>query len=438
MRSPRPIPDSWIQVSIRLWQGLQSGSLPKDLLLCSAAGTGKTFGVLTFLHVLARDNPGLRLLICRETRAALTESVLVTYEQEVLPLDGMGWIADGVKRRVRQSYVYPSKSEIVVGSLEDPERVLSTAWDVVFVNEAIGSSLDAWEALRSRMNRPGRSSRLGYLIGDTNPGHPSHWLKERVESGRTVCWTVAHEANPAMYDGRNWTDAGLRYLATLDNLTGTRRSRLRDGVWASGEGAWFGDIFDAARHVTEAAEYDPARKVFLAVDPGVFTGAVLLQFRGRKVNVFGDYLAENLSARDNAQKLVALAGTLCDGRIDTAIADPAARARTAIGPTVVAEYARGGLPLQLWRSPPNCVSQGLELIGSLLMPIASEPSLTIHPRCKHLINAFGGYMRAQRGGQWADYPEDPQHPHEDVMDALRGPLFAQFGAPVPNGRVVHQ
>ncbi len=47
-------------------------------------------------------------------------------------------------------------------------------------------------------------------------------------------------------------------------------------------------------------------------------------------------------------------------------------------------------------------------------------------------------MRAKRGGQWADFPEDPQHPHEDVMDALRGVLFARFGAPLPNGRVAFQ
>lgn len=438
MPYPAAIPDLREQVSSRLWDAFLEGTLPKDLLLCSAAGTGKTFGILDFLHCLARDNAGLRILICRETRAALTESVLVTYEQEILTIDGMEDMAAGVKRRVRQGYLYPSGSEIVVGSLENPDRVLSTAWDIAFINEATGATEEAWEALGSRMNRPGRESALGYLIGDTNPGHPSHWLKSRVDRGLTTCWNIPHEANPAMFDGEAWTDAGRNYLATLDRLTGTRRARLRDGVWAAGEGAWFGDLFDAAKHVTGKAEYDPEKRVWLAVDPGVFTGAVLLQIDGRNVNVFADYLSENLSARANAERLIALAADRCDGRIDTAIADPASKSRTAVGPTVLAEYADAGLPLRLWQSPPNCVSQGLELIGSLLCPVGPKPHLTIHPRCKHLIDAFGGYMRAKRGGQWADFPEDPQHPHEDVMDAMRGVLFARFGAPLPNGRVAFQ
>lgn len=418
-----------------------AGTLPRDLLLCSAAGTGKTFGILSFFHVLARDNPGLRILFCRQTRKALTESVLVTFEQEILPLDGMESIASGAKRRFRQSYVYPSGSEIVLGSLDEPAKILSTAWDFVFVNEAIEIQLESWETLKTRLGRPGRSSKFGYLLGDTNPGHPSHWLKERVDSGRTTLWNVRHAANPAMHDGQDWTTVGRNYLADLEStLTGTRLARFRYGQWAAGEGAWFGDLFDEKRHVTEAAEFDPQHKVWVAIDPGVYTGAVFLQFSGggRHVNVFGDYLSQELSARANAQRIVETAKQLCDGRIDQAIADPAAKARTPIGPTVMAEYAAGGLPLRLWPSPPNSVAQGLELIGSLLVPVGPKPFLHIHPRCKHLIDAMGGYMRAKRGGQWADFPEDPQHPHEDVMDALRGVLFAKIGAPLPNGRLVRQ
>jgi hypothetical protein len=40
------------------------------------------------------------------------------------------------------------------------------------------------------------------------------------------------------------------------------------------------------------------------------------------------------------------------------------------------------------------------------------------------------YRRAKRGGQWQDWPEDPQHPHEELVDALRGGLRTYF----PNGR----
>ncbi len=43
-----------------------------------------------------------------------------------------------------------------------------------------------------------------------NPGHPDHWLKKRADAGVTVLWDTSHEANPAMHDGRDWTEAGRR------------------------------------------------------------------------------------------------------------------------------------------------------------------------------------------------------------------------------------
>jgi hypothetical protein len=358
--------------------------------------------------------------------------VLVTFEQEILPLDGMEGLAAGVKRRVRQSYVYPSASELVLGGLDEPSRILSTAWDIAFLNEAIEGTEESWETLKSRMSRPGRRSRFGYLLGDTNPGHPDHWLKKRGDAGSTAIWDTRHEANPALYDGRRWTPAGVRYFQeSLDPLTGSRRARLRDGLWAVGDGLWF-DAFDPRRHVAESAGFDPALPAFLAVDPGVVTGAVLFQVRSAGglhwVNVFGDYLSENLTAEANARAISGLAGQLCEGRLANRYCDPAGGARNPIGPTVMAEYARAGLPLQPWSKANPSVADSLALVEGLLDPVGGQPRLTVHPRCRHLISAFGNYQRAKRAGQWMDFPEDPQHPAEDLIDALKGGLHARIPA----------
>lgn len=416
----------------RLWRGIRDRTLPKDLLICGPAGTGKTWGILRWIHCLARDNRNLRFLIGRKTRAALTESVLVTFEQEILPLDGMEGIAAGVQRKARQNYVYPSGSEIVLGGLDEPDRILSTAWDVAFINEAIETTEDSWETLKSRMNRPGRRSRFGYLLGDTNPGHPEHWLKRRCDSGRTVLWDTRHEANPIMYDGRDWTLDGRQYLNdVLGKLTGTRKARLRDGIWAVGDGVWF-DSFDPARHVRAEAEFDPALPAFLAVDPGVVTGAVLFQVRTvdglHFVNVFGDYLSEGLTAEANAKALRSQTDQLCPGRLANRYCDPAGGARNPIGPTVIAEYARAGLALQPWAKANPSVADSLALVEGLLDPVGGVPRLIVHPRCRHLISAFGNYQRAKRAGQWMDWPEDPQHPAEDLIDSLKGGLYARIPA----------
>lgn len=425
-------------VLVRLKRAMQTGAMPKELVVCGPAGTGKTFAILTLLHCLAADEPGLRILFLRATRVSLSESVLVTFEQEVLPADGMEDLAAGAQRSHRKSYMYPNGSEIVAAGLDrNPTKVLSTAWDVVFWNEAVEGRQEAWETLTSRMDRPGRNRRLGWVVGDTNPSHPDHWLKKRCEAGDATLWETTHEANPALHDGADWTAAGRAYLRRLEKLTGPRRRRLLNGEWAQGEGVWF-ESFDSSAHVSEQAEFDPTLDVYLAVDPGVFTGAVWFQVHDHgdvAVTVFGDYLSEGSSAESNAAAILARGRDLGAARLRRVLFDPAGGARNPVGPTVIAEYERCGFP-PVDRWPVRPTSDGLELIQSLIgdparfASSASPPSLLVHPRCAALRSAFGSYRRARRADQWMDYPEDPQHPHEDVMDALRGGLCAVF----PDGR----
>ena len=419
-----------VSIGCRLAAAAEAGRLPKELLIVGPAGTGKTFPVLCMLHVLATGYAGLRILICRQTRASLTNSVLVTFEQEVLAADGMGWLAGSVSRSTRMSYRYPNGSEVALGGLDKPDRILSTGWDLIFVNEAIETREDAWDALGSRLDRPGRPRRFGYLLADTNPGAPNHWLKTRCDEGRTSLWETSHKANPAMFDGVAWTPAGLAYLDRLDRLRGTRRKRLKEGLWASGEGTWF-DTFDTSTHVSETAAYDPRWPVHFAVDSGVETGAVWFQVRegvdGPRVTVFADYYKYNLPAYDVGLELLALTRALC-GRIDRGTQDPSGSSKSPTGPTVTGEYRRAGLDLNGWPSYSGSVSDGLNLLESFVA--VDPPALLIHPRCSHLIDAFANYKRKRYRDQWADVPEDPQHPYEELMDALRGGLQDKF----PEGR----
>lgn len=201
------------------------------------------------------------------------------------------------------------------------------------------------------------------------------------------------------------------------------------------EGLWF-QAFDQNRAVTEEAEFDPGLPVHVAIDPGVFTGAVFFQRARRlgengeeEIRVFADYLAENVVADQSARELLEIARTRCLGRMDRVWHDPAGTSRTGLGVTVIAEYERGGLR-GLCEWPRGSVTEGLALVDSFAQPADGRPRLLLHPRCRALAAALRNYRRAKRGGQWQDYPEDPQHPHEDLVDALRGGLRALY----PEGR----
>ena len=201
------------------------------------------------------------------------------------------------------------------------------------------------------------------------------------------------------------------------------------------EGVWFSQ-FELADNVGEAAEFDPALPVQIAVDSGVFTGAVLFQVNPGaqwgtvreplRVNVFAEYLAEGKPAEVCALELRELADRHCGAATRYVSTDSAGGARNPVGPTVLSEYQRCGLVgetgIEQWPKYPGCVTEGLGLIESLIRSADGTVRLKIHPRCKHLATAFLSYARARRSGQWMDYPADPQHPAEDLIDALRGGL----------------
>lgn len=248
-------------------EAIENDEFPSELVVCGPAGTGKTYPILSILHCLARDEPGLRILFLRATRVSLTESVLVTFEQEVLPADDCDDLCQGVQRSHRHSYRYDNGSEIVVAGLDrNPSRILSTSWDVVYCNECIELTEEVWETLSSRLNRPGRE-RLGWLIGDTNPGAPTHWLKKRCDAGLAELWNTTHEANPTLWDGETWTEVGLQYLARLERLTGVRFLRLRRGIWAGVEGQIY-DEWDEAIHVIDPFDIPSDWPRFRGIDFG--------------------------------------------------------------------------------------------------------------------------------------------------------------------------
>ena len=189
-----------------------------------------------------------------------------------------------------------------------------------------------------------------------------------------------------------------------------------DGVWFTG--------FDPARHVSIDAEYHPAYFVRCAIDAGTsrHTAAVFFQVRSSpssdrpRVTVFADYHAQDVVSLKNACAIKSLADQLpCRGRIDQVRVDPAATARSSLGPAAYSEYERvfGSRIIARW--PQHLVLDGLDTIEGLL----DTGNLVIHPRCTHLKEAFRNYCRQRRGGQWVDFPADG-HPEEDLMDALRG------------------
>ena len=182
-----------------------------EVLVSGPAGTGKSLACLLKIHLLASEVAGLRAMLLRKTRESMTESVLVTFEERVLP-PGHPVLATGGQRRMRQSYRYPNGSVVVVAGLDKPGKIMSTEFDAVYAQEAVELTEDAWEAVTTRL----RNGKLPYqqLMADTNPDKPRHWLKQRCDAGRTVFLESRHEDNPMLWGGRTGRRPGGRTSAS--------------------------------------------------------------------------------------------------------------------------------------------------------------------------------------------------------------------------------
>ena len=254
-----------------------------ELLYAGPAGTGKSKCLLEKLHAVALKYPGMRGLIVRKTLASLGSTALVTFEEHVakehLANGEVAWFGGSAKEAA--CYRYKNGSRIVVGGMDKSMKIMSSEYDLVYVQEATELTEEDWEAITTRL----RNGKVPYqqIIADANPDVPTHWLKMRCDTGKTHYIRSRHEDNPILFeqnpDGTTGglTEVGKNYIAKLDALTGVRYQRLRKGIWCAAEGLVY-EEFDPNIHVHKRIAEPPVSWTrYVTVDFG-YTNPMVVQF----------------------------------------------------------------------------------------------------------------------------------------------------------------
>lgn len=247
-----------------------------EVLVAGPAGTGKSRACLEKLHLMALSNPGMRGMIVRKTFVSLSSTALVTWKTHVIPeaLEAGLVIQYGGGPTESAAYRYTNGSLIGMAGMDKPTRIMSSEYDVIYVQEATELTETDWEALTTRL-RNGRVS-FQQLIADCNPDAPTHWLKRRCDEGRTKMLVARHEENPVLfYEDGTPTPVGTSYIEKLDRLTGPRKARLRHGQWVGAEGVIYED-FDQTVHVIDRFDIPRDWGRWWAVDFG-FTNPFVCQ-----------------------------------------------------------------------------------------------------------------------------------------------------------------
>lgn len=401
-----------------------------ELLLSGAAGTGKSVGALNKLHFACMSKPKVRALVVRKTLASLTASTLVTFREKV----AKEAIESGVVRfyggsaQEPASYKYENGSTIVVGGLDRASRLLSTEFDLAFVDEAIEVTEEDLDTIVSRL----RNGVLSYqqLLMATNPGPPSHHLKQRADAGRCRMLYSRHEDNPRLYQGGTWTDYGLAYLARLDSLTGARYQRMRWGKWVAAEGLVYED-WDEAVHLVDRPNVTDGWTRWGTIDFG-FTAPFVYQDwwedpDGRLYLVAEVYYTRRL-VEDHAKTIREL------------LYYPSGKPRGALPRAIVTDHDaedRATLErhLGLSTSPAaKTVSDGVQAVQSRLRVqpdgkprlficrgalVERDPELEARSLPMGAADEISGYVWAVKPGSGGGLKEAPLKENDHSMDAMR-------------------
>lgn len=378
-----------------------------EQVIAGPAETGKTLAACWKAHILASKYPGCQGAIVRKTQKSVYGSVLQTFERVIknAPVEPYG----GEKP---EKYNYANGSAIWVGGMDNPDKVLSSERDFVYVNQAEELALDDWEKLATRTT--GRASVVRYpqLFGDCNPAGSKHWIRERSQTGSLRMIISRHQDNPTLFDPATGeiTPQGKRTIGILSNLTGVRRKRLLEGVWATAEGAVY-DMFDPSVHVCTRQDNEMQRW-YLAMDEGYTNPAVILL-----IGEDGDgrlHIAREFYKRGVLQKdVVAAAGIWArEFNIVVAAVDQAAAG-------LVADLVDAGIPAQGFKGR---VLDGITSVqGYLKIQGDNRPRLTVDPVCVETINEFESYI-------WKPEKDEPIKDNDHAMDAVRYLIFRVGGA----------
>jgi len=377
-----------------------------EVILSGPAETGKTLAMLWKLHTLAYKYPNAQLAIIRKRKTDITGTVFHTLKRDLLTDHGPGVRIYG--GGYPQWIDYPNGSRIWIGGMDDPGKTLSSERDVIYINQVEELSLPDWEYLTRPVTGRGAVMPYTQLIGDCNPGPPTHWIRTRAKDGPLTFFESTHKDNPTLWDHTQeaWTEQGRRSLSRLRNMTGSRLLRLYHGLWAAPEGSIY-DVFDEHKHVVKHFAPPALWPRAVGIDPfGAYIAAVWLAWDTQNgvLNIYREYYQEF--------------GETTPGHVDNILR--ASKGETIFawvggGPSerqARADWAGAGIPLL--EPPISDVWAGIDRVYQLL----KDFGLVIHDNCPNLMSEIGNYRRKMdRRGNPTETIEDKESYH--MLDALR-------------------
>ncbi len=262
-------------------------SIATHILLRGGSRSGKTFAIIRAIIIRAKIAPGSRHAILGFRGNRITQAIILDTWPRVLKVcfPDIGGTFD----KQRGFHTFPNGSQVFFGGLDDQERsekILGTEYATIFFNEANQLSAETIQIALTRLAQKvmikgldDKTDELSFeremrlkVFYDCNPPKKSHWIYRRFikkldDDGKPLKHPedyVELKMNP----DDNQENLGAGYLASLDNLSASKRRRFKMGEFGEADPnqLFDEDNFEKYR-VIDADDLPDMVRIVVGVDP---------------------------------------------------------------------------------------------------------------------------------------------------------------------------
>lgn len=410
-----------------------------------------------------------RWVICRNTFPELKLTTVKTWRDWVP--DMLGEFAWSAPYTHYLDYPMPDgtrvKAEVIFLALDRPEdvkKVLSLDLTGAWINEAREVDKAILDALTSRINRypgpmMGGPSWSG-IIMDTNSPDEEHWWPIMAGDVEVPEWMGEEEARmlvkppgwtfytqpPAMLEVFDDTGKVIGYEMNPDRANRKLKDKYYQDMIVGKSRTWiriyilnqyaaliagkavYPDWSDELHVLKAVYKPDPKYTIYVGIDYGRTPAAIFLQYIGKRVFVFSEFLMAGVSTRTFIRSLKSeIARKGWQSFTMSLHGDPSGDDMKETADDAPSMIARS-LGLVIHPAPTNDPLVRIEAVSALLTEMTPEgPCYNVSPNCHHLIAGFrGGYhFPPMKGGNRGQYDTRPKknrssHPHDGNQYGVLG------------------
>lgn len=384
-----------------------------------------------------------RGVIIRNTYPELRDTTIKTFKEWVPQQLGKWKVSENtfVIDFVGEDDV-PVYCEVLFRALDTPDDVrslLSLELTFAYINEAREIEKAVLKLLLTRLRRypsprslaPGTVYWSGLWM-DTNPPDDDHHLYKRFEEDKpkgNKLFRQPSGRSPEAENLENLKPTGREYYASIVENNKDDPEFIKvyvDAEYGSPkDGKPVYPEFHSHVHVTTDFDANPDLDLIVGMDFGLTPAATLMQrARDGQLQVFDEFVSEDMGARTFADELVKHIKQHYPGRPVRGHGDPAGDERSKLdGVTTCFDVVNAaGLPMHPASTNDPVIRREAVALNLKRMTMLARPGLVVHPRCKTLVKGMNGrycLRRLQVAGRekYAEKPEKNKYSH--VCEALQ-------------------